>query len=409
MAQKMYFFGGPPSRLFLQTRIFSTSVALVMALYYTKLLGLEKRSILSFIMVTAIILTVVFTSGISLTFRNQSKNQINGERLFAFLALILASGLLVGVMSTLLLRYYSSIHGNLPSSIYVACFLYSSLGCIQLGVLDGFIAKGNLRLASYFDLSSIAFQVLFLFFLIQLNQLSAFMSVILSFIISYLLISFAAFSVFFHSYPINVSRILRSGMILIIESKHNQIFGIANGFVDRIDRFIIGLALPMAILAKYSLITGIISYTRFLPETINKIRILNFQNRDSNSDSLFFIRRSSLLNKSLLTIVSVAFTFLAIGFVELVFGKEWSLPIEFSLLFTLQELMRSAYQMQATSEISRGNSSYVNRLSLFFLGSSILLMCLGVSVLGIMGVPLSMIIIYSCLMHLVSRKIRNAS
>jgi O-antigen/teichoic acid export membrane protein len=165
----------------------------------------------------------------------------------------------------------------------------------------------------------------------------------------------------------------------------------------------------MDILAKYSLITGIISYTRFLPETINKIRILNFQNRDSNSDSLFFIRRSSLLNKSLLTIVSVAFTFLAIGFVELVFGKEWSLPIEFSLLFTLQELMRSAYQMQATSEISRGNSSYVNRLSLFFLGSSILLMCLGVSVLGIMGVPLSMIIIYSCLMHLVSRKIRNAS
>ena len=270
MARRVNFLNGSPGRLFLLTRVFSSGIALLMALYYTKLIGLERRSILSFIMVSALILTVLFTSGISLTFRNQPKNRINGDSLFGFLILILAGSLLVGSISTLLLKYFSYLQGSLPTSIYIACFLYSALGCINLGVTDGLIANGNLRLASYFDFSSIIFQLLFLFFLVQLDQTTIFMSIMISFIVSYLLITFAAFSVFFHAYAINVEKMFKSGINLIVESKNNQIFGIANGFIDRMDRFIIGLALPLVLLAKYSLITGIITYSRFLPEAINK-------------------------------------------------------------------------------------------------------------------------------------------
>jgi O-antigen/teichoic acid export membrane protein len=98
-------------------------------------------------------------------------------------------------------------------------------------------------------------------------------------------------------------------------------------------------------------------------------------------------------------------TFLAMAFVSLIFGKEWSLPIEIPLLFTLQELMRAAYQMKATTEITKGNSSYVNRLSLFLLIFSTLLMILGVNIFGIIAAPLSMIITYSVLIYVISRKI----
>jgi len=380
-----------------------------MALYYTKLLGLEKRSILSFIMVSALILTVIFTSGISLTFRNLPRDQINGDNLFGFLTLILASGLLVGAISTLLLKYFSSLQGNLPTSVYIACFLYSALGCINLGVVDGLIANGNLRLASFFDFSSIAFQLLFLFFLVQLNQTTVFMSIIISFIVSYLLITFAAFSVFFHAYAVKIKVVFSSAINLISESRQNQIFGIANGFIDRMDRFIIGLALPLVVLAKYSLITGLISYSRFLPEAINKIKMQKLMQRNHSTSSLFFKRSSSRINNLVVVITSMALTFLAMGLVSLVFGKEWSLPIEIPLLFTLQELMRASYQMKAITEITNGNSAYVNRLSLFLLIFSTLSMCVGVSIFGIVGAPLSMIITYSILIYLSSRKIWTVS
>jgi O-antigen/teichoic acid export membrane protein len=356
-------------------------------------------------MVSALILTVLFTSGISLTFRNQPKNRINGDSLFGFLILILAGSLLVGSISTLLLKYFSYLQGSLPTSIYIACFLYSALGCINLGVTDGLIANGNLRLASYFDFSSIIFQLLFLFFLVQLDQTTIFMSIMISFIVSYLLITFAAFSVFFHAYAINVEKMFKSGINLIVESKNNQIFGIANGFIDRMDRFIIGLALPLVLLAKYSLITGIISYSRFLPEAINKLRVQKLRQSEHNVNSLFFKRSSSRITNLVVAIISMGLTFLAMTFVSLIFGKEWSLPIEIPLLFTLQELMRAAYQMKATTEITNGNSSYVNRLSLFLLIFSTLLMILGVNIFGIIAAPLSMIITYSVLIYVISRKI----
>jgi O-antigen/teichoic acid export membrane protein len=405
MARRVNFLNGSPGRLFLLTRVFSSGIALLMALYYTKLIGLERRSILSFIMVSALILTVLFTSGISLTFRNQPKNRINGDSLFGFLILILAGSLLVGSISTLLLKYFSYLQGSLPTSIYIACFLYSALGCINLGVTDGLIANGNLRLASYFDFSSIIFQLLFLFFLVQLDQTTIFMSIMISFIVSYLLITFAAFSVFFHAYAINVEKMFKSGINLIVESKNNQIFGIANGFIDRMDRFIIGLALPLVLLAKYSLITGIISYSRFLPEAINKLRVQKLRQSEHNVNSLFFKRSSSRITNLVVAILSMGLTFLAMAFVSLIFGKEWSLPIEIPLLFTLQELMRAAYQMKATTEITNGNSSYVNRLSLFLLIFSTLLMILGVNIFGIIAAPLSMIITYSVLIYVISRKI----
>ena len=407
MARKVYFLSGPPGRLFLLTRVFSTGIALLMALYYTKLLGLEKRSILSFIMVSALILTVVFTSGISLTFRNRPKDRVEGDNLFGFLGVILASGLLVGAISTVLLKCYSLLQGILPTSVYIACFFYSALGCVNLGVIDGLIAHGNLRLASYFDFSSIVFQLLFLFSLIQLDQTTIFMSIILSFIVSYLLITFAAFSVFFQSYAINIKKVLPSGKNLIVESKHNQIFGIANGFLDRVDRFIIGLALPIESLAKYSLITGIISYSRFLPEAMNKLKIQKLRQGSQNVNLSYFEWSSSRITYLSVVIVSMVLTLLATSFVSLFFGKEWSLPTEIPLLFTLQELMRAAYQAKATTEITKGNSSYVNRLSLLLLICSSLLMCLGVSVLGIVGAPLSMIITYSVLMYIISRNVRT--
>jgi len=157
---------GSPSRLFLSTRGLTSGLALVLALYYTKLLGVEKRSILVFIMVTALILTVIFTSGVSLTFRNRAAESINSKNLMAYLVTITLGGLGVAILSTVLLSFFSQSKSEIPPSIYLIGFVYSFLACVNLGFQDGLVAKGNLRLATFLDFVTILIQGLILIFFV---------------------------------------------------------------------------------------------------------------------------------------------------------------------------------------------------------------------------------------------------
>ena len=121
------FFGGSASRWFVSTRGVSTGLALAMALSYTKILGVDKRSILAFIMVSALILTFIITSGISLALRNNPPAQIKDEEFFGFLTLILLAGLLVAVLNCSLLLVYAHLKTDIPGPMYVVCFIYSFL------------------------------------------------------------------------------------------------------------------------------------------------------------------------------------------------------------------------------------------------------------------------------------------
>lgn len=76
-----------------------------MALSYTKVLGVEKRSILAFIMVSALILTFIFTSGISLALRSKAPTEIKDEEFFGFLTLVALAGIFVGAINCSLLLF----------------------------------------------------------------------------------------------------------------------------------------------------------------------------------------------------------------------------------------------------------------------------------------------------------------
>ena len=101
--------GGSASRWFISTRGVSSTLALLLALSYTKILGVDKRSILAFIMVSALILTITLTSGISLALRNKPKPEIKDEEFIGYLVLILIFSICAGVFNCLLLLVYSHL------------------------------------------------------------------------------------------------------------------------------------------------------------------------------------------------------------------------------------------------------------------------------------------------------------
>ena len=392
---------GSPSRLFLSTRGLTSGLALVLALYYTKLLGVEKRSILVFIMVTALILTVIFTSGVSLTFRNRPSESINSKNLMAYLTTITLGGLGVAILSSVLLSFFSQSKSQIPPSIYIIGFVYSFLACVNLGFQDALVAKGNLKLATFLDFVTILIQGLSLIFFVYLDQTSLFMSVIISFVISYLLIVFATVSVFIQTEKLEFRGVRKEIKLLLKSSKQNQLFGIANGMADRLDRFLIGLMLPLTFLAKYALITSLISFTRFFPEAYNRVLLLKHHQKSTKQKTNF-----GLVAYALIGIAVIIFVFISQGFVQIVFGQKWLLPLNIALIFALQEILRGWYQSNATKLVALGDSKAVSQMSLFLIVGALVLMVVGINVVGLIGAPLSMVILYAILNQVVTRKLK---
>ena len=392
---------GSPSRLFLSTRGLTSGLALVLALYYTKLLGVEKRSILVFIMVSALILTVIFTSGVSLTFRNRPTESINSKTLMAYLTTITIGGFGVAILSSVFLSFFSQSQSEIPPSIYIIGFVYSFLACLNLGFQDALVAKANLKLATFLDFITILIQGLSLIFFVYLDQTSLFMSVIISFVISYLLIVFATISVFIQTEKLEFRGVRKEIKLLLNSSKQNQLFGIANGIADRLDRFLIGLILPLTFLAKYALITSLISFTRFFPEAYNRVLLLKHHQKSAKQQNNF-----GLVAYGLIGLAVVIFVFVSQGFIQIVFGQKWLLPINIAMIFALQEILRGWYQSNATKLVAIGGSKVVSQMSLFLILGALVLMVVGINMMGLVGAPLSMVILYAILNQVSSRKLK---
>ena len=396
--------GGSASRWFISTRGFSSILALLLALSYTKILGIDKRSILAFIMVSALILTIILTSGLSLSLRNKPKEEIKNEEFVGYLVLLSVLSLIAGGMNCLLLLLYSNIKVDIPAPIFVVCFVYTVLACANLGIQDALLAAGSVKTAVIFDLLTILIQIASLLFFVNIEQTSLMVSVFISFIFSYSLISFASVTILLNAFPIQSSHLNTGARSILLQSKKHILFGIASGLVDRVDRFLIGLILPIAFLAKYALLSSIISFSRFLPDSAAKISLLAHHNGEKT-------RGTSYSPRQVLFILLAGALFVAAsqGFIYIVFGVTWVLPLYVGVLLVCQEILRGNYQMKATELVALGGSHAMSRISGLLILLSLSLITVLVFILGVWGAPLAMLVVYFLLTYLVKLELEKVS
>ena len=396
--------GGSASRWFISTRGFSSILALLLALSYTKILGIDKRSILAFIMVSALILTIILTSGLSLSLRNKPKEEIKNEEFVGYLVLLSILSLIAGGINCLLLLFYSNIKVDIPAPIFVVCFVYTVLACANLGIQDALLAAGSVKTAVIFDLLTILIQIASLLFFVNIEQTSLMVSVFISFIFSYSLISFASVTILLNAFPIQSSDLNTGARSVLTQSKKHILFGIASGLVDRVDRFLIGLILPIAFLAKYALLSSIISFSRFLPDSAAKISLLAHHSGEKT-------RGTSYSPRQVLFILLAGALFVAAsqGFIYIVFGVTWVLPLYVAVLLVCQEILRGNYQMKATELVALGGSHAMSRISGLLILLSLSLITVLVFILGVWGAPLAMLVVYFLLTYLVKLELKKVS
>ena len=394
--------GGSASRWFVSTRGFSSILALLLALSYTKILGIDKRSILAFIMVSALILTVILTSGLSLALRNKPKNEIRNEEFVGYLVLLSILSLIAGGINCILLLFYSNIKSDIPAPIFVVCFVYTVLACANLGIQDALLAAGNVKTAVIFDLLTILIQIASLLFFVKIAQTSLIVSVFISFIFSYSLISFASATILINAFPTQRSLLNTGARSILMQSKKQILFGIASGLVDRVDRFLIGLILPIAFLAKYALLSSIISFARFLPDSAAKISLLAHHNGEKT-------RGTSYSHRQALFILVTAILFVAAsqGFIYIVFGNAWVLPLYVGILLVCQEILRGNYQMKATELVALGGTQAMSRIAGLLILLSLSLITIFVFVWGVWGAPLAMLAVYCLITFLVNLELKK--
>jgi O-antigen/teichoic acid export membrane protein len=238
--------------------------------------------------------------------------------------------------------------------------------------------------------------------LIYISQTSLIVSVFLSFIFSYSLISFGTLVIFLISIPIENGKTKSGVKGLLLQSKSQQIFGIASGLVDRVDRFLIGLILPIVFLAKYALVSSIISFARFLPDAAAKVYLFKYHGKDEAAKVRLSVR--NVVQIVLSGIFLVAGTQ---GFIRILFGSEWLLPTSVVILLLSQEVLRGNYQLRASELITIGGNLEMSKISSLLIIASLLLVSLAVYAFGIWGAPLAMTFTYVVLTVLVAKKIRE--
>jgi O-antigen/teichoic acid export membrane protein len=159
--------------------------------------------------------------------------------------------------------------------------------------------------------------------------------------------------------------------------------------------------LPLAFLAKYALITSIISFTRFFPDAYNRLMLLkHHQEKTKDKSQLGFVAYL------LICAAVVVLVFTSQQFIRIIFGDQWLLSLNVAMFFAAQEILRGLYQSKAVKMIAVGRNRDVSQASLFLIIGAILLMLIGIPLMGVVGAPVSMIIVYAILNATLSHKLK---
>ena len=383
---------------FVLVRGISSLLALVFSLYYSKALGVEKRSLVTLILVVTITVMVALTAGVGLAFRKYKVIEPDLISLPAFLYTNLILAFLVSGISILALCVYSATHVSIPSTLLYLAAIYAFLGALDFNYHQGLIAYGMFKIGSILDLATISIQIVIFFLLTLSNQVSIAASLFTSLIISYLTSVVSSILVLLVHTNASITTSWKDIALLIKKSRPFHIVGIAGGFADRIDRLMIAWFLPLGFLGKYSVGTSLLTYLRFLPEAFSRLIIggqSNFQ-----LSKLKLIGKSWLLRLLAGVLVSITLAGLSQLLVLVALGQEWLLSFIVIAGFSVQELMRGYFQLRVSTLVAESKDKLVTKVSLLLIALSTLLSFIGIKLAGLIGVPIGIAISYAILVLL---------
>ena len=365
---------------YLAAKVMATLLSLVFAFLYSRELGIVNRSILIYVFTLSSLTWIVLTSGSTLTLRKLMPDK--GSRDFgSFIALIIVQTMIGVTVLTIGLLVFSNYKTTIPGPLIGLIYAYFLLSGFAMILVEILITYLHYLFSGLIELVAVVIQLFLFFMILTPLELSIASKLLLSFNISYLIICLRMAKLIISSLGMNFK--ISSPRIFWKATKGSHLLGVSLGIVDRLDRFIIAFYFPTGTLAKYSAMSSLISYFRFLPEFFSRIMISGFFLPYS------VLRRNRVLVISLLILAVSTIVLFSRIFISTFLGQEWLLPITIFVAFGIQEILRGAYQISLNYNSKLNLAFSTSVAPILLLVTAPILSGLTVHVFGLIGIPIA--------------------
>ncbi len=375
----------------------ATFASLVLALEYSRDLGIVNRSSISIIMTTNALLWIVVTSGITLTIRKIG--WINAEKsiIHSFNSVLVTQFLIVISVYILVLNLYSQFKNPIALNLILLSLFYVASSGIHLVLMELLLSTGRFRSAGLLEILTVLIQLTLYLIGSELSQISVASRLLLAFATSYLFIATIAFYLLTitKKYPIGFS----SPLEFIKRSRYNHVLGASLGFMDRVDRLLVGFLLATPVLGKYAVATTLITLLRFFPDGVSKL----IMGKKATLQRFDFIRKELVLFFGVLFAGTVIF--IAREVIEFWLGPQWLLGLLVYIAIALQELCRGIYQIIANQKILGDSSKTVHKAATLIPIFAVSAAFLGVGIFGLAAIPLAICLSYLFGIAIMRRKV----
>jgi len=365
---------------YIVTKVLATFISLVFAFFYSRNLGIVNRSILIYAFTVSSLTWIVLTSGSTLTLR-KLKPEKESRSFESFISLIFIETVVGLLILTVALVVFSNFKTVIPYRLMLLIYVYFLLSGFALIMVEILITYLQYLFSGYIELIAVGIQILLFFLILKPFDFSTAAKLLLSFNISYLIICVWMFRVFVSFDKVKMR--FASPKLFWRSTKGSHLIGVSLGVVDRLDRFIIAFYFPTGTLARYSAMSSLISYFRFVPEFFSRIMISGY------SLPYVVLRKHKFIVIILFTTAIGAIIFSSRLFILNFLGYNWLLPIGVFVAFGIQEILRGAYQISLNynSKLELSLSTRVIPIALLSLAA--IFSSLTVRPFGVIGIPIA--------------------
>lgn len=345
-------------RQFVTLRGLSMFGALVFALVYSKQLGVERRGLLTFVMITNLVFSILLISGISLHLRNITRKEEGREVLGAYVSVVLFFSFLTPLLNLVVLNVYQEITGTkIPNNLIYVCVLYCFFSTLSYGMHDALLLIKSIKIASVMDLGVVILQIVGYLTLVYSGETSYFVSVLISISISYLVMVSSTLLLIAYIYNPKIGFSWISLRTLFVDSSTLTLVNMTNQLLERMDKVFIGLQTTTSDLGRFSTSQSILGISRFIPDALAKLTIARDRNFLVLGKTKYFMFLAMIFFLFLFSLV-------ANQFITFFLGPEWKLPFFMLLTLGLLEIVRGVYSLVVMNSLRSNKYLKLKRVTL---------------------------------------------
>ena len=332
--------------------------ALTFALIYSKQLGVERRGLLTFVMMTNLVFSILLISGISLHLRNITRKEESREALGTYVSVVLVFSFMTPLLNLAVLNIYQEITGtNIPSNLLYVCVLYCFFSTLSYGMHDALLLIKSIKIASVMDIGVVLLQIAGYLTLVYSGETSYFVSVLISISISYLVMVSSTLLLIIYIYNPKISLSLTSLKRLLIDSSTPTLVNMTNQLLERLDKVFIGLQTSAADLGRFSTSQSLLGISRFIFDALAKLTIA----RDRN---FLAWKKSKLFMSTVVGLLTFFVSVIASQFINVFLGPEWNLPFLMILSLGFIEILRGIYSLVIMNSLRSDNYLKLKKVTL---------------------------------------------